>query len=69
MARFFYVSEDDGFSIERLNLETGAVSRVAEIESFAEDSGAFAVSPDGSWFLVTQQDEAETDLMLVEGFE
>lgn len=36
--------------------------------SFVEYAGAFAVSPDGRWGVVTRERIAESDLMLVEGF-
>jgi hypothetical protein len=35
---------------------------------FVDYSGAFAVSPDGQWAVVTVERVVESDLMLVEGF-
>jgi len=35
---------------------------------FVDYGGAFAVSPDGRWAVVTRERIAESDLMLVEGF-
>jgi hypothetical protein len=36
--------------------------------TFVQYGGAFAVSPDGQWVVVTVERVVESDLMLVEGF-
>jgi Tol biopolymer transport system component len=51
-----------------------ATRRVSEIRalpsdwSFVQYGGAFALSPDGQWAVVTVERVAESDLMLVDGF-
>jgi hypothetical protein len=52
----------------------GATLRASEVRalpsdwSFVQGGGAFAVSPDGQWAVVTVERIVESDLMLVEGF-
>jgi eukaryotic-like serine/threonine-protein kinase len=50
-----------------LNLKTGKQSFVAPIEKRPYSSG-LALSPDRRWFLYTQIDTSDTDIMLVENF-
>jgi len=51
-----------------------ATRRVSEVRalpgdwSFVQWGGAFAVSPDGQWAVVTVERVLESDIMLVEGF-
>jgi hypothetical protein len=50
-----------------LNLKTGKQSFVAPIDKRPYSSG-LALSPDRRWFLYTQIDTSDTDIMLVENF-
>jgi streptogramin lyase len=52
-------------TVEFLDVSSGEVSRVAEVEG-ASVFG-FAVSPDGQW-VVYPKPEAEADIILVENF-
>jgi Tol biopolymer transport system component/DNA-binding winged helix-turn-helix (wHTH) protein len=56
---------DRKFSIQFLNIATGKVKTVAPISSPME---GLSVSPDGRSLLFSQNDEAGSDLMLVENF-
>jgi len=58
-------------AIRFFDLATRRASEVRALPpewSFVEYAGAFAVSPDGRWAVVTRERIAESDLMLVEGF-
>jgi len=66
----YFISRGDGlFTIKRFDPETRVESWVADIGSVSGTVGNITVSHDGSWFIVTDLDEQEADLMLVEGFE
>jgi len=58
-------------AIRFFNFATGRVSDVVTLPSdwyFILSGGAFAVSPDGTWAIVTQERLTESDIMLVENF-
>ncbi len=54
-----------GYSIQFLNTATGTIRRVASLE---KPIFGLTVSPDRRWLLYTQEDQAGSDLMLVENF-
>jgi len=56
---------DKGYSIRFYESATGKIKTVAELGTQAE---SLTVSPDRRWALYTQQDQAGSDLMLVENF-
>jgi hypothetical protein len=55
-----------GYSIRFLELATGKIKTIAELGK--QPCGGLTVSPDRRWALYTQQDQAVSDLMLVENF-
>jgi Tol biopolymer transport system component len=73
-----YVIEDDGiyfipnpdpagnYSIQFLDLSTGKIKTLAGLGK--QSCGNLSVSPDRRWALYAQQDQAGSDLMLVENF-
>jgi serine/threonine protein kinase/Tol biopolymer transport system component len=65
----YYVPRSDpvkGYSIRFLELATGKSEIIAELGK--QSYWSLSVSPDRRWILYTQQDQAGSDLMLVENF-
>jgi hypothetical protein len=70
--RYVYYAKRDAAGVFRL-LATRATSVVLELPMFrawdlGETGGAFTVSPDERWALLTALQVVESDIMLVEGF-
>jgi Tol biopolymer transport system component/DNA-binding winged helix-turn-helix (wHTH) protein len=59
---------DGKFSIQFLNIATGKVKTVAPVSQVSHPMEGLSVSPDGRFLLFSQNDEAGSDLMLVENF-
>jgi hypothetical protein len=58
-------------AIRFFDLATRRTSEVGALPpdwDYTDYGGAFAVSPDGQWAVVTRERIAESDLMLIEGF-
>ena len=55
-------------TVQFLNLKTGTRTRLASLGSqLRRGPRGLAVSPDGSWFLYTQEDGGQSDLSLIDG--
>ena len=65
----YFIARPDpakGYSIRFLELATGRINTIAELGR--QPCGNLAISPDRRWALYYQQDQAGSDLMLVENF-
>ena len=64
---YFIRRRETGPVIELLSFEDGKLYPIASLNSLPEHP-SFAVSPDGNWFLYTQVDRSESDILMVEKF-
>jgi Tol biopolymer transport system component len=63
----YYLSDtDSSFNVECFNLSTGNSEKITE--RMEEHDLYLDVSPDRRWILYTQQDQGESDIMLMENF-
>ena len=64
---YFIRRRERGPQIQFLSFADGKIYPIASLNAIPEHP-SFAVSPDGQWFLVTQVDRSESDILLVEEF-
>lgn len=64
---YFIRRRETGPEINFLSFADGLIYDIASLEDIPEHP-SFAVSPDGGWFLYTQVDRSESDILLVEEF-
>lgn len=64
---YFIRRREEGPRIEFLSFADGLIYSIASLNSIPEHP-SFAVSPDGQWFLITQVDRSESDILMVEDF-
>ncbi len=64
----YFVPADAPKSVRYFDFATKQVRQILEIKKELEFSSGLSVSPDGRWILYSQEDEASTDIMLVENF-
>ena len=68
---FMDVDAESHATINRLDLATGEITRMAKAEkdpSLTSDRAGLSVSPDGQWIIYPQVDEQILRIMLVENF-
>ena len=59
--------ESGQWAVRKLDVK-GEISDVAFMDRPPEDRAGLAVAPDGTWFVYAQDDQSQSDLMLIEGF-
>ena len=64
---YFVRRREQGPRIEYLRFADGLIYPIASLKDLPEHP-SLAVSPDGEWFLVTQVDRSESDILMVEDF-
>jgi hypothetical protein len=55
------------YFLKSMHLPDRKISTITQLEKRPFNSG-IALSPDSNWFLYTQVDQSDTDIMLVEKF-
>ena len=66
---YFVRRRETGPVIEFMSFDDGKLYPIASLGNLPDDpSPSFAVSPDGNWFLYTQVDRSESDILMVEEF-
>ena len=72
--RLYFIDFEAGWAsgdwaLSRLELATGAVTKIANLPQEPSERNGLSVAPDESWFLYNVDNTNEQDLMMIEGLE